>query len=113
MRRATWTLALRLALAPTLALALVACAESHTPLTDGAVPDAGDAPADAGRDAGPSADGGDAADDAGPVSPSDAGPAPVRCGPNTCVYGEVCCAAVCGLCAPEGSCPTEGVCVDP
>lgn len=73
-----------------------ACAQSHT----GGDPDAGSHPVD---DAA-SADAGAPAMDA--PMPS----APVACGLNVCLAGEICCAPRCGVCTSPGACIPEAAC---
>jgi hypothetical protein len=68
------------------------------------------------RDAGPSSDsaidaidaiGADAAAAPDAPPPIDAGPL-VRCGPNTCRSGEICCNETCGVCAFPAECEPIG-----
>lgn len=86
-----------------LALGLGACAEMHVRAPDGS----------AGIDAGAPTDAGAVAADASATADAGPGREIVRCGRNECFLGEVCCSDVCGVCAPEGRCPTEGVCFEP
>lgn len=85
---------MRSALLLALALLASACAESHERGADGGEPltDAALVVPDASR-----------VDDAGA-----GGPSGLRCGPNVCRTGEICCSESCGICAFVSECvPTE------